>query len=79
MQTLCVSSTDMLIPRLIKTDVFFAPGIDKRVNKNLNNLITNKPISEIEKLIWRAGSILLAALKHPEIYWLEKEEISSYF
>ena len=48
---LCVSRSDKLIPRLIKTDVFFYPvwGLIK-VNKNPNNWITtNKPILEIEK------------------------------
>ena len=47
-QTLCVNESDKLIPRLIKTDVFCSsPGIDNEFNKNLNNLITNKPILEI--------------------------------
>ena len=50
-QTLCVSRSDKLISKLIKTDVFFDPvrGLIRGVNKNPNNLITNKPILEIEK------------------------------
>ena len=48
---LCVSRSDKLIPKLIKTDVFFDPvrGLIKGVNKNPYNLITHKPILEIEK------------------------------
>ena len=51
-------------------------GIDKRVNKNPNNLITNKPIQEIETTIWRAESILLATLNIQEFTVLEKGEKS---
>ena len=47
--------------------------IDKTVNKNPNNLISNnnKPILEIENPIWRAESILLATLNIQEFTVLE--------
>ena len=68
-QTQCVSKSDELIPRLIKTDDLFcsSPGIDKRVNKNPNNLISNEPILENKKnnLKSRVGSI--SYTQHPGI------------
>ena len=75
-----MSKSDKLIPKLIETDVFFwsSAEIDKGVNRNLNNLITNKPILEIEKPNWRAESILLATLNVQEFAVLEKGETSPY-
>ena len=74
-QTQCVSRSDKFIPRLIKTDVFcFSPRIDKGVNKNPNNFITNKPILKIKKTIWRAESILLATLNTQKSTVPEKED-----
>ena len=75
-----MSRSDKLIPKLIKTDVFLSSlEIDNGVNRNLNNLITNKPILEIEKPNWRAESILLAKLNIQELTVLEKEKTSPYF
>ena len=54
-------------------------GIDKGVNKNPNNLITNKTILEIEKPNWSAESILLATLNIQEFTVLENEETGPYF
>ena len=51
-----------------------SPATDKGVNKNANNLITNKPILEIEKPIWGAESILLATLPIQEFTVLEKKK-----
>ena len=76
-----MSRSDKLIPRLIKTNVYFAPirMTDKLVNKNPNNLIANKPILEIEKPIWKTESILLATLHIQEFTVLEKGETTPYF
>ena len=48
-------------------------------NKDPNNLITNKPILEIEKPHWRAEYILLATLNIQEFTVLEKGKTSPYF
>ena len=76
-----MSRSDKLIPKLIKNRCVFlsSPGLDKGANKNPNNLITNKPILEIEKQNWRAESILLATLNIQELTVLEKEKTSPYF
>ena len=65
-----MSRSDKLIPKLIKTDVFLSSlEIDNGVNRNLNNLITNKPILETEKPNWKAESILsIGYTQHPGSY-----------
>ena len=76
-----VSKSDMLIYWHIKTDVIFAParGLIRGVNKNPNNLITNKPILEIEKLYWKAESIRLPTLEFQKFTVPEKGETGHYF
>ena len=76
-----MSRSDKLIPRLIKTNVYFAPirMTDKLVNKNPNNLITNKPILEIEKKQFEKQSIPSATLHIQEFTVLKKGETSPYF
>ena len=71
-----MSRSDKLIPRLIKTDVFFYPvrGINKGVNRNLNNLITNKPILKIAKTKLKSRVYSIGYTQHPGIYRARKRK-----
>ena len=71
-----MSRSDKLIPRLIKTDVFFYPVqvLIRGVNKSSNNLISNKPILETKKNKLKSRVYSTGYTQLPEIYSARKKE-----